>query len=133
MKILVDTSVWSLALRRKDVKQKSEVRKLEALIKNGEQIYILGIILQEILSGIKDERLFNKLADYLSAFPLIELTRKDYIKAAQLRNICMKKGISASTIDFLIASICIGKDMLLFSADSDFQHIARVSNLKLTN
>jgi predicted nucleic acid-binding protein len=74
---------------------------------------------------------FEKLADYISAFPLIELKRDDYIEAAGLRNYCITKGIQASTIDFLIASVCVSKDFLLFSADKDFELIANVTDLKL--
>jgi len=131
VRILVDTSVWSLALRRKEVIDTKEVVLLKNFIEDGEQIFLIGLILQEILSGISAAKLFKRLTDYLSAFPLLELSRQDYIQAAELRNGCMKKGIKAGAIDFLIASVCINNDLLLFSSDKDFQFIAAVYNLKL--
>ncbi len=131
MKILVDTSVWSLALRRKEVVDTKEVVLLKKFIEDGEQIFLIGLILQEILSGISAAKLFKRLADYLGAFPLVELSRQDYIKAADLRNGCVKKGIQAGAIDFLIASVCISHDLSLFSSDKDFQSIAGMSDLKL--
>lgn len=75
--------------------------------------------------------MFKRLANYLEAFPLINLSREDYTEAAKLRNRCSQKGIQAGAIDFLIASVCIKNKLLLFSADKDFQAIAEVSSLKL--
>lgn len=131
MKIVVDTSVWSLVLRRKETKQSAIAENLKKLIEKGEQIYLLGIILQEILSGIADKRLFKKVSEHLAVFPLIKLERNDYIEAAKLRNYCNQKGVQAGSIDFLIASVCINREVLLFSTDNDFRNIAKFSKLKL--
>lgn len=131
MRILVDTSVWSMALRRKQNSANEAADKLRSLIDGGEQIFLLGVILQEILSGIADKALFDRLADYLAAFPLVELGREAYVAAAELRNKCRKNGIQAGTIDFLIASTCIEKGLLLFTLDKDFEAIASLGGLKL--
>ena len=132
MRVLVDTSVWSLALRRTD-DDKKEARALKKLIEQGEDICLLGIILQEILQGIKRADQFQALRKYFEPFPLIELSRDDYIKAATLKNHLIKKGIQASTIDALIASAAVTKECVLFTADSDFFHIAKHVKLKLLN
>ena len=131
MRILVDTSVWSQALRRKKTASSKATEQLTQLIEGGERIFIIGVILQEILSGIVDKTFFEQLAVYLSAFPMIALEREDYVEAARLRNSCKQKGVQAGSIDFLIASVCLRKDLLLFSLDKDFQSIATVSELNL--
>lgn len=131
MRILVDTSVWSLALRRKKDSSFGAADLLKEYIETGEYICLIGIILQEILLGITDEKLFNRLEDHLSAFPIVALEREDYVRAARLRNYCKKKGVQVGTIDALIAAVCIENDFLLLSTDEDFQLIANNSELKL--
>ena len=131
MNVIVDTSVWSLALRRKDGPENSEATLLRRLIERGEGIYLIGIILQEVLQGIRRPEDFHELRKYFDAFPLIELSRDDYIKAAALKNSLIKKDIQASTVDALIASAAIIHGCILFTADKDFSDIARHSKLKL--
>jgi hypothetical protein len=131
VRILVDTSVWSLALRRKKEPNSCAAALLKEYIEDGEYICIIGIILQEVLSGVTSKKLFSQLEDHLSAFPMVTLERKDYVRAASLRNSCKKKGVQVGTIDALIAAVCIENDLLLLSTDKDFQLIANNSELKL--
>ena len=131
MKILIDTSIWSLALRRQSGVVNPESVMLRTLIEQGEDIHLLGIILQEVLQGIKNPKDFHVLKDYFEAFPLIELTRENYIKAAELKNRLVKKGKQISRIDALIASAAISYGCYLFTTDKDFEHIAQHSLLKL--
>jgi predicted nucleic acid-binding protein len=131
MKFLIDTSVWSEALRRKNKSINSSETILSRLILNESEIIIIGIILQEILSGITDIKLFNEINTILSDFPYIETTKDDYIFAAELRNNLKIKGITAGSFDFLIASIAIRNNLTLVTIDNDFKHIAKYSKLKL--
>lgn len=131
MKVLVDTSVWSLALRRRQGTAYPEAAALRRLIERAEDICLLGIILQEVLQGIKNPADFKLLNNYLTAFPLIELARDDYVRAAELKNRLTGKGIQAGTTDVLIASSAIAHKCRLFTADRDFDHIAKHSDLQL--
>ena len=131
MRILVDTSVWSLALRRKKDANSKAADLLKDYIETGEYICLIGIILQEILSGVASEELFGQLKDHLAAFPMVPVEREDYIGAARLRNDCKKKGVQIGTIDALIAAVCVKNELLLLSTDKDFQLIANNSQLKL--
>ncbi len=131
MRILVDTSVWSLALRRTSGVVNEEALLLRAIIEQGENIYLLGIILQEVLQGIRNSKDFLSLKEYFKAFPLIDLTREDYVRAAELKNHLMGKGRQGSTIDVLIASIAISHRCQLFTADKHFKQIAEHCELKL--
>lgn len=131
MKCIVDTSVWSEALRRERHRNTAEVRKLAILIDEGERIFMPGIILQEILQGIRRPEQFKLIRDSLSFFPPLEAAREDHILAAEIYNCCRSKGVQAATIDFLIAALAIRNECLLLSSDKDFIHIARHCDLHL--
>lgn len=131
MKVLVDTSVWSLVLRRGATIVEPEAELLRNFIADGESVFLIGVILQEILQGIGKHDQFVKLNKYLSAFPLIELSRDDYAYAAEIHGSCSKKGIQASTIDFLIAATAIRHECNLLTADRDLQRIAALTPLQL--
>ena len=133
MKFLVDTSVWSEALRRKKQSIKSENTFIFQLINNDETIILTGIILQEILTGIKTNKQFQNIQSILRDFNFIEPGIEDYIFAAELKNILMTKGIHAGSIDFLIASIAIKNDLFLASFDHDFDNISKYCNLNVIN
>ena len=74
---------------------------------------------------------FDLLDEYLLPFPLIDLDRSDYIEAARLKNFCRNKGVQASSVDFLIASVCIKRGFSLLTADNDFNYIAKHCKLLL--
>lgn len=131
MKVLVDTSAWSLALRRKDPSTHPCVDRLKDLLLGGQSIAYLGIILTEILQGVTSDTLFRQIEKQFEALDLIEPTKSDYVAAAKLATICRHKGIQASTIDFLIAAVSIEHNLWLLTTDDDFGHIASVSSLKL--
>lgn len=119
MKIIVDTSIWSLALRRKKKQSFSEIRVLESLIDN-QRICMLGPIRQEILSGIKDNKQFIQLKDILSAFDDFPIVTKDYEKAAEFFNLCRSKGIQGSNTDYLICAVSSNNRFPIFTSDKDF-------------
>ena len=129
MKIIVDTSVLSEFLRKK--KKHPQNILLETLINNDEEIIILGIIFQEILSGISNHGLFNEIKNILIDLPSIEPQKEDYIKAALLRNKLLRKGISVSTVDILISAVAINHGCFLMTNDKDFDFIAKNSELEI--
>lgn len=124
MKILVDTCIWSLALIRSDSnKDLAVVTKLKDLVQDS-LVQMIGPIRQELLSGISSLEQFNKLKKYLSAFSDITHTKNDYELAAELYNICRKKGIQGSNTDFLICATAINYKLAIFTIDNDFNHFA---------
>ncbi|MBY0359135.1 MAG: PIN domain-containing protein [Candidatus Obscuribacterales bacterium] len=131
MKVLVDTSVWSLVLRRGATVTEPEALQLRHFISSGESIFLIGVILQEILQGIRNHNQFVKLGEFLSPFPLLELDRDDYTFAAEIYGLCRNKGIQASTIDFLIAAAAIRHECLLLTTDKDFKLMASLLPLQI--
>lgn len=132
MNIVIDTSVWSLVLRRPLVDDEDPfVVAFRSSVRSGDGIHLLGQILQELLDGVASEKDFQKLVQSLQPFPLLETTRQTFISASDLRNRCRKKGVQASPVDFLIAAACIEKSYPLLTSDKDFARIAIHSELQL--
>ena len=134
MKILVDTSIWSLAFRRKkgiyDRKDELTLKELKELI-NETRAILIGPIRQEILSGISDNVQFNKLKNKLRAFEDFPIHSTDYELAAEFYNTSRKKGVQGSHIDFLICAVSKRNKLTIFTYDNDFQNYARILGLKL--
>ncbi|MBM9501233.1 PIN domain-containing protein [Leptospira sp. 201903071] len=133
MKLLVDTSVWSEALRRKGRTLKSAETFLYQIIQNEDDIFVTGIILQEILTGIKEPKIFTEIEEQFRYFNFISPSEKDHIEAAKLRNSLSKKGITLATIDALIAQIAITHNLILATYDTDFLRISGITKLKTLN
>ena len=129
MKVLVDTCVWSMALRKNTSRNDEVVSKLTQLIEEV-RVQIIGPIRQELLSGIKSKKHFEELKYYLSSFPDIPLKSNDYEKAAELFNTCRKNGIQGSNTDFLICSVAINHDFEIFTTDNDFNNFKKCIPIK---
>ena len=127
----MDTSVWSLALRRHSRAEGPEVQRLRDALGGGEAIHTTGIVLQELLQGYQGPRVKVEIIERFATIPVIEPVRDDYIAAADLRNECRRHGIQVGTIDALLAQLCIRHDLIMLSADRDFSHIADWTPLRL--
>lgn len=120
MKVLVDTSVWSLALRRTVPSGGAETSELVELI-NEVRAGIIGPVRQELLSGIKTQAQFQKLRNHLRAFPDLEMDCRDYETAAEYFNLCRNEGIQGSNTDFLICAVAARYRIPIFTTDDDFK------------
>jgi predicted nucleic acid-binding protein len=133
MNVLVDTSVWSLALRRKahdlSTQQQWQVKGLSELIAEG-RAKLIGLIRQELLSGIKTTAQFEKLREFLHAFRDEPVSTPDFETAARVGNECRAKGIVVSTVDILICAVALRRSLLVYTTDPDFKNYARVLPLK---
>jgi len=130
MMVLVDTSVWSLALRRKKMDPSPYVQELARLIK-GMRVQMIGPIRQEILSGIRTEAQFVSVRQHLRAFPDLLPTGDDFEYAAELFNLLRNIGIKGSNIDFLICAVSLHYSMSIFTLDNDFALFARHIPIRL--
>jgi predicted nucleic acid-binding protein len=131
LSLFVDTSVWSLALRRDPPSSSMEVRALIRAIETGETILTTGLVLQELLQGFSGPKTREQILDRFSALPLLAPDRDDHIRAAELRNRCRRAGIQIGTIDALLAELCIRHELTMLTTDNDFRHIANHCALKV--
>ncbi|MEN8690400.1 MAG: PIN domain-containing protein [Desulfobacterales bacterium] len=120
MKVIVDTSVWSLALRRDKDDSPAPVQELRHIIRD-HRAQMMGPIRQEIFSGIRSKSQFKKLRKHLESFPDLPILTEDYVTAAQFFNHCRSKGIQGSNTDFLICAVAVKNKLSIYTTDKDFE------------
>lgn len=130
MNIVVDTSVWSLALRRRRTPKSAEALELADLIREG-RAALLGPVRQELLSGVAVAQQYETLREYLRAFPDTALEAEDYEEAAAFFNRCRTKGIQGSNTDFLICAVAARRQFQILTTDTDFTHFASLLPIQL--
>jgi predicted nucleic acid-binding protein len=123
MRVLIDTSIWSLALRRNAPQRNRETEELRRLI-SIHAAEIIGPIRQEVLSGIRDQAQFERVEAHLTPFEDLPLMIEDYVQAAKFYNLCRAQGIQGSNTDFLICATAVRRDLAIFSTDKDFLRFA---------
>jgi len=131
MMLLVDTSVWSLALRRDVVGAQPEVLYLEQALVASQTVVTTGLVLQELLQGFSGPKARAQIIDRFSLLPLVQPDRQDHVDAAALRTACRRGGVQIGTIDALLAQLCIRHQLTLLTTDRDFAHAARHCRLRI--
>lgn len=131
MSLFVDTSVWSLALRRDRAENIPQVIALARALETGERVVTTGLVLQELLQGFSGAKAQDQIVDRFSALPLLVPDREDHVAAAALRNLCRRHGVQVGTIDALLAQICVRHELILLTTDQDFTHLAKHCTLRL--
>src|SRR5437588_12581376 len=114
MRVLVDTSVWSLALRRGSPQLGAEERELAELVREG-RVVMAGPIRQELLSGVRGDAQFRRLSERLRAFDDLPLEHLDYEEAAVCFNRCRARGVQGGSVDFLLCALCLRRDIPIFT------------------
>jgi predicted nucleic acid-binding protein len=134
MRVLVDTPVWSLALRRQatdlSVRERRLAEALTELIREG-RAQIVGAIRQELLSGIRDVGKFEQLRLHLRAFDEPAIGADDYEEAARMHNRCQSRGIAGSAVDLLICAVAERRQWQVFTTDRDFERYRKVLAVRL--
>ena len=127
--VLVDTTVWVDFFKGRET---SEVGRLGKIIEEDRDIFTSGIILQEVLSGIKKKNEREEVSKDFHQFLLVMPSLQTHIQAAEIFDLCRKKGITVrSSVDCLIAALAIEYELPLLQKDRDYGFIAKVFPLKL--
>ena len=134
MTVIVDTPIWSLALRRRTAdlspRDRALVSELEALVEEG-RVCLVGSVRQEVLSGIRDDLQFERIANELRAFRDEPLKTGDYETAAGFSNQCRRNGLAGGSVDFQICAIATRLKSTIFTTDRDFEGFAAVIPVSL--
>ena len=127
--VLVDTSVWiDFFAGRND----SHVMSLQESIESEEDLSLCGVILSEVLQGIRSDADFTKTKEYLDDLIFLPMRRATFVKAAELYRSLRKKGVTIrKPVDCMIASVAIEYNAQLLHNDRDFNHIAKHSKLRI--
>jgi len=131
LNLLVDTSVWSLALRRDAPRSGATLAHLSAALEGGAQVFTTGLILQELLQGFRGPRNHDAIIARFAALPFLIPDRRDHIDAAALRNDCRRRGVQIGTIDALLAQLCMRHDLTMLTTDAGFTAVAELHPLRL--
>ena len=131
MTLLVDTSVWSLALRRGSAPDIGHLSALREALEGEEIVVTTGLVLQELLQGFLGPRAREQIVERFAALPMLSPDRQDHVDAAGLRNTCRRAGVQLGTIDALLAQLCIRHGLTLLTTDQDFVHAAAHCRLKV--
>ncbi len=130
MTLLVDTSVWSLTLRRDGSASAPEVLLLHEALAGSDSVVTTGLVLQELLQGFSGPR-EGRDHRALQGAAIIAPDRQDHIAAAEVRNTCRRAGVQVGTIDALLIQLCGRHELTLLSTDKDFDHAAKHVPFKL--
>ena len=132
--ILVDTPIWSLALRRRATElapsERGITQVLAQVVQDG-RAKLLGPVRQELLSGLREEPQFRKLRDLLRDFPDVSVATEDYEHAAQASNRCRGAGIATSPVDMLICAVALREQWEIFTTDKDFERYKTILKIRL--
>lgn len=128
MRVLVDTPIWSFALRRRADRLPAEARlharEWTTLVRE-KRVLLLGPIRQEVLSGIRDQATFERLRIQLRAFEDEVLATEDFEEGARCGNRCRAAGIAGSTVDDLICAAALRRGVPIYTTDHEIVHYAR--------
>ncbi len=116
MIVLIDTCIWSGALRRKSAQQDVE---LERLI-DDDRVGLIGPIRQETLCGLREKDRFELIREYLAVFRDLEIVTGDYVRAAEFFNLCRSNGIQGTNTDFLLCAVSVRMQIPIYTVDRDF-------------
>lgn len=127
--ILVDTTVWVDFFA---ARSSPHVEELEALLKGREDVCICGIVLAEVLQGIRSDADYRKTKKYFEALVFLPMTQTVFLRSAELYRSLRKKGVTIrKPVDCMIASVAIEHNLPVLHNDRDFDFIAKHSKLKV--
>ena len=131
MSLLVDTSVWSLALRRDAEASTQAVEVLRSALEGADQVFTTGLVLQELLQGFAGPKARSQLIERFAALAFLQPDREDHIEAAEVRNTCRRNGVQIGTIDAVLIQLCLRHDLVMLSTDNDFRSASRHVKFRL--
>jgi len=129
--LLVDTSVWSLALRRDAEGSTQAVEVLRSALEGADQVFTTGLVLQELLQGFAGPKARSQLIERFAALAFLQPDREDHIEAAEVRNTCRRNGVQIGTIDAVLIQLCLRHDLVMLSTDNDFRSASRHVKFRL--
>lgn len=130
--VVVDTSILSLFLRRE---RNLDNPYLDLFLDffEKDQIVLLGIVYQEVLSGIRFEEQHERLVSILEGFPIILASIEDHLEASRFYNTCRTNGVQGSSFDYLICAMAVRREYKILTLDKDFENYATYLPISLIN
>jgi predicted nucleic acid-binding protein len=129
--ILVDTSVWIDIFSGRNT---AHVAMLESLMENREDICLYGVILTEILKGIRNDKEYKKTESVLSDLIFLPMNYETFLLSSNICRTLRVKGITIrNSVDCMIAAVCIENNVHLLHNDRDFDLITQYFDLRVVD
>lgn len=126
--VLVDTTVWIDFFANSSF---PHVQKLEALLINSEDLCICGIILTEVLQGIRNDSEFRRTRDLFNNLIFLPMRHSIFLRSAEIYRSLRQKGITIrKSMDCMIASVALENEIPLLDNDKDFDPIEKHFGMK---
>lgn len=127
--VLIDTTVWIDFFAGKSTPQ---VSVLELLLSEGEDVCTCGIVLAEVLQGLRDDRTYRKIKSYFGNLIYLQMNQNAFVKSADMYRSLRKKGITIrKSLDCMIAAVAISHHVQLLHNDRDFDPIEKQCGLNV--
>ena len=127
--VLVDTTVWIDFFAGQTL---THIETFESLLEQEEDICICGIILTEVLQGIRKETEFKKTKNLFNSLIFLPMSYSTFLQSAEIYRKLRQKGITIrKSIDCMIASVALENNISLLHNDKDFLPIERYCKLKV--
>jgi predicted nucleic acid-binding protein len=121
--VLVDTTVWIDFFSGRPL---PHVKVLEDFLINREDLCICGIVLTEVLQGIRKDSEFEKTSDLFRNLIFLPMNYSTFLRSAQIYRSLRKRGITVrKPVDCMIASVALENDIPLLDNDKDFDPIEK--------
>jgi len=129
--VLVDTTVWVDFFSGKST---AEVREVERMLNEGENICTCGVILTEVLQGIREDDDYQRTLSRFGSFMFLPMDLQTFVRAATLYRLLRRKGITIrKPVDCMIAAVSIEHDIALLHKDRNFDPIETHCGLKVVH
>jgi len=116
---IVDTSVWIEFF----LKPESDLTiHFKGLLRE-RRVKMVGIVLAEILQGIKVPEEAKLVKQNLEKIPYLEMTKDVWEKAGEISASLRNKGTTIPLSDLIIAALAISEDQEVFTIDPHFKEI----------
>ena len=127
--VLIDTTVWIDFFAGKSTPQ---VSVLELLLSEGKDVCTCGIVLAEVLQGLRDDRTYRKIKSYFGNLIYLQMNQNAFVKSADMYRSLRKKGITIrKSLDCMIAAVAISHHVQLLHNDRDFDPIEKQCGLNV--
>ena len=119
----MDTTIWIEFFRAR-----SKIGDRLEILLTENAVWTCGVVLFEVLQGIKSEGEKNKILAVLASLPYVEMTNKLWRSAAELSILLKKNGVNLPLSDIFIAAIAVENDLSIYTLDN---HFSQIPDLKL--
>ena len=101
-------------------------RPLDDLL-DREEVILVGVVVTELLQGVRSKPERETLHDLLLALPYLEMTFETWVSAGDLSLVLLGKGRTLGFPDLLMAALAQQHSCSVYSLDQDFRHIPGLS------